>query len=210
MLSSVWAVVGAFLLGRFYKNNDKEYDSSFTSEYFRDFPSKHSPEIVECLMTKNVSTNSLSTSILNIVYKKGFKVNTIKRTKGLLIKKEVDDYEFIFNNSNLKEELTDAEDTLRSWLVSDYGDGSKFVLSSLEKVNKTESSAKKFLDKVNKWKTDAIKEAEKENFYEKPKGRGWLVVFSLIPIMMVPIFLPFNPLVLVLGALGLSSMIYVF
>ena len=131
VLSSIWLVVAGTLFVNFRKNHDKEYESSFNNQYYREFPSNHSPEIIEYLMNKRVSSNGFSSSILNIIYKKGFTIEKIKREKGLILKKEVEDYVLTSNDLNLKENLTELETDLRDFLIETYGDGKSFELSAL-------------------------------------------------------------------------------
>lgn len=210
ILSSIWLVVAGVLFVNFRKNHDKEYESNFNNQYYRDFPSNHSPEIIEYLMNKKITSVGFSSSILNIIYKKGLTVEKIKREKGLIIKKEVDDYVLISNDLNLKEELTDIEKEIRDFLVGTYGDGKAFNLSALETVNDSQTKAREFLDKFEYWKNKTVINAEKEGFYEdKSSKKISLILFGIIPFIMVFMYIEYNLLVLVLAFISIIFISYV-
>ena len=210
IVSSIWLVVAGVLFINFRKNYDKEYDSSFNMEYYRDFPSNHSPEVIEYLMNKKVTSVGFSACILNIIYKKGLIVEKVKREKGLLLKKEVDDYVLTSNDLNLKEELTELEKGIRNFLVKIYGDGNKFNLSMLETVNDSEANATTFINEFNYWKNKVEIKAEKEAFYEDTgRKKIGLLFFCFIPFMMIFMYIEYNPLVLLLAVIGFVFMLYV-
>jgi len=210
ILSSVWLAVAGCLFLNFRKNHDKEYESSFTNQYYRDFPSNHSPEIIEYLMNKKITSVGFSSSILNIIYKKGLTVEKVKREKGLIFKKEIDDYVLTSNDLNLKEELTELEKDIRDFLVGTYGDGKTFNLSDLETVNDSQIKAREFLDKFEYWKNKTEINAMKEGFYEDTGAKKtWLILFSFIPFIMLFMYIEYNPLVLILALIGVVFMLYV-
>lgn len=210
IISTIWIISGIILFINFRKKHDKEYISEFKEDYYRDFPSNHSPEIIEYLMNKRVSEVGFSSTILNIIYKKGFIVEKKTTEKGIIFKKEVDDYELILNDKDLKEELTELEKNIRTFLVIIYGDSKAFYLSSLDKVNDSEKSAKTFLNKFNYWKKETEKLAKKEEFFEDTDSKKtWLILFSIIPFIMVPIYIEYNSLVIFLALIALVLIIYV-
>lgn len=180
-----WMVGAVIIFIVVYKKYDKEYKSTFTGKYFRDFPSNHSPETIEYLMTGNITSNGLSSSILNIIYKKGFKIEEYMAKEGIFKNKDVKKYTLILNDNGLKEELTDEEKWLRAWLVSEYGDGAKFDLDSLKTTSRSESSARKFIEKYNKWINKCTEIAKKENFYENNGTKKLLpALYAVIGIML--------------------------
>jgi len=210
LLSSVWLIIAIIVVIDYYKKHDKEYDSNFTNKYFRDFPSNHSPEVIEYLMNKKVSTIGLTASILNIIYKKGFIVEKKMIEKGLLKKKMVEEYELTLNDENLKESLTENEKSLRDWLISSFGTNNKFLLSSLKDTDNSESEAREFLREYNSWKNDALKEARKEMFYEdKSSKKVWLILFGCIPFILTFMYIEYNPLVIILAILAIIFIIYI-
>lgn len=210
IISSIWLVVAIILFINFRKKHDKEYIGEFKEDYYRDFPSNHSPEIIEYLMNKKVSEVGFSASILNIIYKKGFLVEKRTTEKGIIFKKEVEDYELILNDKDLKEELTDLEKNIRTFLVISYGDSKGFYLSSLDEVGKSETKARAFINKFDYWKRETEKLAKKEEFFENTDSKKTsLVLFSIIPFIMIPIYIEYNSLVLLLAFIAVILIIYV-
>lgn len=208
--SSIWILVAVIIFIEYYLKCDKEYESDFNSQYFREFPSNHSPEIIEYLINKKVTTVSLSASILNIIYKKGFIIEKKQIEKGILRKKMVDDYELINNDRDLKEELTEEEKMLRSWLLSSFGNKDRFLLSDLKSVDNSEKNAREFVNKFNKWVNAVERKAMKENFFEDTTGKKVpIILFSCIPFVMVYMYIEYNPMVLLLALLGILFIIYV-
>lgn len=210
ILSSIWLVVAGLLFANFRKNHDKEYESNFNNQYYRDFPSNHSPEIIEYLMTKKVTSIGFSSSILNIIYKKGLTVEKVKREKGLIFKKEIDDYVLTSNDLNLKEELTEIEQDLRDFLVGTYGDGKSFSLFALQTVDESRIRASEFLDKFDYWKNKTEANAMKEAFYEDTSAKKTsLILFAIIPFIMVFMYIEYNPLVIILALISIVFIIYI-
>ena len=210
ILSSIWLVIAGILLANFRKNHDKEHKSDFNHKYYREFPSNHSPEVIEYLMNKKVTSVGFSAAILNIIYKKGLTVEKIRREKGLIFKKEIDDYVLTSNDSNLKEELTESDKHLRKFLLVSYGDGNSFNLSALETVNDSESKAREFLHEFNHLKQEAEICARKEKFYEDTSAKKTsLILFAIIPFIMVFMYIEYNPLVIILAFISIAFIIYV-
>lgn len=210
IISSIWLVVAIILFINFRKKHDKEYTGEFKEDYYRDFPSNHSPEIIEYLMNKKVSEVGFSASILNIIYKKGFLVEKRTIKKGVILKKEVDDYELILNDKDLKEELTDLEKNIRTFLVISYGDSKGFYLSSLDEVGKSETKARAFIKKFEYWKKETEKLAKKEEFFENTDSKKTsLILLSIIPFIMTPIYIEYNHLVVVLDIIAVILIVYV-
>jgi uncharacterized membrane protein len=206
VMSGMWIVGLIFVWIRTYKKYDKEYASDFNEKYFRDFPADYSPEIVQYLMDKKVNTLGMSSSILNIIRKKGLIIEEENSKKGIL-KKEVKEYKLILNNELLKEKLTDEEEMLRSWLVSEYGDGTAFYISDLSKKITNETKAKAFMKKYNEWIDASKTKAISEEFYEdNAKKKALPVLYALIP----AIFIVFGMFVFaILIPFGLAFLIYI-
>ncbi|MDO4376507.1 MAG: DUF2207 domain-containing protein, partial [bacterium] len=190
-----------------YNKYDKEYKSAFNNKYYREFPSNDSPEVIEYLIKKNISTVGYTACILNIIYKKGLIVEPITTTSKVL-KKEKTDYILKFNDKNLKEKLTIEEEKLRTYLIDEIGDEKQFKLSDLKKVGNTESSARKFIKNYNDWLRDAKKNAETKNFYEKSK-KGLPILYSFVPILIATFAKRQNTLLVVAVFAGIVFMIYI-
>ena len=209
ILSIIWLIPAIFIFINYYKKHDKEYKSTFTGKYFRDFPSKHSPEYVEYLISKNVTSTAYSASILNIIYKKGFLVEKTQREKGIIRKKLVDEYVFILNNKALKEKLTPEEEMLRSSLISMFGINDRISLQDIKNVGNSESASREFINEYNKWVNTVKKNAIKENFFEDTLSKKTIaILYACIPFILVFMYIEYNPLVIILAILSIILIIY--
>ncbi|MCI8575684.1 MAG: DUF2207 domain-containing protein, partial [Bacilli bacterium] len=56
-----------------YIKYDREYKSSFNSRYYREFTGEYNVEVIDYLMNKNITPNAMSSSIMNLIYKKNIK-----------------------------------------------------------------------------------------------------------------------------------------
>lgn len=181
-----WVIGLLGLLGYNYFKNDKELEPDFKNQYFRDFPDDASPEEARLLIENTIDSISLSSSLLNIVRKKGFIIEEFSSTEGLIIKKEVKDYKFTLVDHTLIEPLTSDEKYVRSWFIDFYGDKkNSFVLSSMKKRIKNQFEAEKFMKKYNHWKSSINTIFNAKSTYEKNASMKILiVVFSLFPFLV--------------------------
>lgn len=141
-----------------YIKFDKEYKSEFKSKYYREFIEDYDVEVIDYLFNKNITSNAMSASILNLIYKKKIRVEEIPSDKK---KKE---YTFYLEN---KENLSDAENYLVEFLFEDVGSENKFTTKELKNYAKDSASAIKFTTKYTRWKNKVIKDGENQQFYEK-------------------------------------------
>lgn len=207
IISSIYILSLAFLTYKIYNKYDKEYKSDFNNKYYRDFPSNDSPEVIEYLMNKNITSVGYTACILNIIYKKGLLVEPITTTSKVL-KKEKTDYILKFNDKNLKEKLTVEEEKLRTYLVHEIGDNKQFVLSDLKKVGKSEASATNFLWAYKDWLKDAKITAESKNFYEN-NSLCFPILYSFVPIILSILFRRENILLITSVIAGIIFLIYI-
>jgi uncharacterized membrane protein len=183
-ISSLWFIGLIIIWIYVYKKYDKEYKSDFNEKYFRDFPGDYPPETVQYLMQKKVDTTGFSSSILNIIRKKGFTIEEIKKEKGLIFKKQEKDYKL--TKSEEKESLTDNEKGLREWLLMYYGDGNQFEISAMREKIKDLTTAKAFMKRYNDWTNDCKREAIKEAFYEEHTSiKAFPILYAIIPIILM-------------------------
>ncbi len=152
VFGGAWLIGLAFLIFNVYKKHDKEYDSTFKTEYFRDFPADYNPSTVGYLLHQNVSNNDLSACLLNLIYKK---VVTFEQ----LDKK---DYKLVYHEN---EALMNASDRQ---LVKLIFKDKEITLNELKK--KAKSGYSSFISNFNRWKNLATIEAKEENFYENKAG----------------------------------------
>lgn len=182
VIAVMWVIGLVILLLRTYYKYDKEYKSSFTGKYYREFPNDYSPELVGYLMNKKVEPDDLSASVLNLIYRK-----VISADKVLGGKKE--DYELTYHSDKVEQaNLTIAETKLIGWL---------FQTKEKIKLSEFKSNAKKgyesFLSSYNDWKNTVIADGEKHNFYEKTSQyKVFPIIYTIVG--MVLCFILFNML----------------
>lgn len=143
----LWGI-GALVFAIFYYVKfDREYKSTFHGKYFRDFPSDLNPEIVGFLMNHKITTNDLSASILNLIYKKKIKYEKLEK-----------DYKLILLDTPTV--LTKAEECAIDFIF----DGKNEIM--MKKFKKQASSGyEHFLVLFQKWYRTAEKEAKGHDFF---------------------------------------------
>ena len=132
---------GFYLIYKFYNKNDKEYKSAFDNKYYRDFPASYGPEIVEYLIKKNVTEDSFSASLVNLIYKKNIGYESIDKK----------DYKLTLLS---EDNLTTAEKRL---VLCVFDNDKEMTLKKLKKNAK--SSYDSFIRRYNTWKDEVIYEA---------------------------------------------------
>lgn len=161
----VWVAGLICLVVYFYKKYDKEYKAEFNGTYYRDFPANYGPEVLGYLINKKISSNELSASILNLVYKKVISVEKIqtKREDYLFTKNQTDEY------------VTSAELKVLS-LLFEHSD--KIKLSEFK--SKAKNSYAYFLSDYEDWKLQATLLSEHENFFEQNNKKFWGVLYAIV------------------------------
>lgn len=152
VLGGAWMIGLGFLIFNVYKKHDKEYESTFKTEYFRDFPADYNPSTVGYLFRQNVSNNDLSACLLNLIYKKVVTFEPLDKN----------DYKLVYHEN---EALMSASD---KQLIKLIFKDNEITLKELKK--KAKSGYSSFINNFNKWKNMATVEAKNENFYENKTG----------------------------------------
>ncbi len=198
--SITWVLGLLGMFGYNYSKNNKLKEGTFNNEYFRDFPDDASPEEIRLLVENKQDALSLSSSLLNIIRKKGFKVEETTITTGLLIKKEEKDYRLTLVDHTLTEPLTSEEKYVRSWFIEFYGDANSFLLSSMKKRITNEIEARNFMKKFNNWKSKTKNILDQKSTYEKnTKFKTIASLYTFIPTILGIILL--NPYIIFLSVL---------
>ncbi len=136
-----------------YIKYDKEYKSSFTNQYNREFIDDYDVVIVEYIMDKDITEKSFSTSILNMIYKKN--ISFTKNGKN--------DYIFKKENTN---NLNESEQIIVKLIFDEIGDTKKVSLNEIKKYSKKIINEKSpFVDRYNDWRSSVLNTAESLDFY---------------------------------------------
>ena len=201
-LNWIWLSLTIFLFIYIYLKYDREYKSDFKLEYYRDFPGKYGPSSLEYLLKRNITTLSLSATILDIIRKKGLEVSQVTKKDYTLIKKE-----------DNKAKLSKEETYVLDWLINDIGDGKEVSLSAIKKISKNNNSAKSFVDKYQRWVNLEKTKAQSLNFYEDNlmfKMIGGLI--AILGIVLIIISFNFgiqNNIVIITTIMSILLLIYV-
>ncbi len=158
IMATVSTIFGLILIGWWiyvYIKYDKEYKSDFNAQYYREFIEDYSVEVIDYLMKGTITSNAMSASILNLIYKKNIKVEQLKNKN---------EYQFTLIN---KENLTNNEELLCDFLFETVGNNNTFTTKQLDTYAKGSSTYNYFQTKYNSWQNCVRKEAENCHFYEK-------------------------------------------
>lgn len=192
LLGFIWFIGLVILINYVYQKHDKEYDSTFKTKYFRDFPADYNPSTVGYLFHQTIRNNDLSACLLNLIYKKVVTFEAIDKK----------DYKLTYHEN--KEPLTEADQKLIKLIFREP----QITLSMLKK--KAKSGYLSFINDFNAWKGKATEEAEKEEFYEqKTSIKTKSSIYSIIGMILGVSAMKFT---IILGILllmsGLISLLY--
>ena len=195
-----------FLLGitaLVYFKYDREYKSSFKGEYYREFIEEYPVEEVEYLLNKNITSNSFSASILNLIYKKKIKVEKLESKK--------EDYKLIKAN---EDGISDNELKIMNLLFTEIGNGTEVTLSDVKKeANNVSNDGKNAIyDNFTSWKNDVTKDAISRGFYiDNKKVKFTFTLFGLIGVGLFALdrWLIKTPVSFITLALSILFIIYV-
>lgn len=151
-LGAIWFLGLIFLITHVYKKHDKEYESTFKTKYFRDFPADYNPSTVGYLFHQNISNNDLSACLLNLIYKKVITFEKINKK----------DYKLTYHENTLV--MTESDQKLIKLIFRTP----EITLQELKR--KAKSGYSSFIRDFTEWKNSATREAKEENFFESKVG----------------------------------------
>ena len=205
----IYILSGAYLLGivilwiYMYKKYDKEYKVDFNAKYYREFTGDYGVEVIDYLLNKKVSTNAMSASIMNLIYKKNIEIIENANDK---------------KNPTLKliseENLSESEKIIIELLFKTISTSGEVSIKDIEKYSKKYSTAEKFMKKYDYWVEKVKEEAEREEFFEDHTSKrliaGLYNIMGIIIILLMFIFNMINPIILTLILImSISFTIYI-
>lgn len=173
-LNIIWYVGLTLAFIYIYLKYDKEYKSTFKSKYNREFIDDYNVEVIDYLFNKRITSNAMSASIMNLVYKKIIKVEEISGNK----KKK--DYIFHLLDESSGNE---AEKYLIDFLFTKVGNGNSFTTISLKNYAKKTATCEAFSTSYTTWQNKVIEIGKKQDFYESkgvPKVVGVLFLILIL------------------------------
>ena len=188
-----------------YIRFDREYKSTFTLKYNREFIEDYNVEVVDYLMNHNITPNAMSASILNLIYKKNIKVEEIPSEK----KKKEKNYRFSLIN---RDKASDTEDVLLDFLFETVGKDNTFTTEELKKYASGTTTFGNFQKSYTNWQNCARKDGERQNFFEK---NGLPIVSSIFLLLIALIIVCYvsyldvnSVMVIIVMTLSLVFLIY--
>ena len=188
-----------------YIRFDREYKSTFTLKYNREFIEDYNVEVVDYLMNHNITPNAMSASILNLIYKKNIKVEEIPSEK----KKKEKNYRFSLIN---RDKASDTEDVLLDFLFETVGKDNTFTTEELKKYASGTTTFGNFQKSYTNWQNCARKDGERQNFCEKNGlpivSSIFLLLIALIIVCYVSYLDVYSVMVIIVMTLSLVFLIY--
>lgn len=163
-----FCIIGVFILFLIvYIEFGREKINIFRGRYFRDFPSDLNPEIVGYLMHKKITTNDLSASILNLIYKKKISYEKIEN-----------DYKFTLLESEATVSLAEGE------VIALLFDGETEIYMSKFK-EKASKGYERFVNTYHNWRSAALEEAFHQSFFVQIGPIGtFATLYSVLGILL--------------------------
>ncbi len=141
-----------------YFKYNREYKSAFKNEYNREFIDDYNVEVVDYLINKKITSNAMSASIMNLIYKKAIQVEEIPTEK------KQKEYKFILLDL---EKGNETEKYLMNFLFQKVGNDDTFTTKELQDYAKGNATCEKFAVSYTAWKKKVTEDGRKQNFFEK-------------------------------------------
>ena len=79
-----WIAGLVYIIYNVYNKHDKEYQTSFKTKYFRDFPGNYGPSNVGYLINKKIGAKEISATILDLIVRKHINYEQLKKEYQLI------------------------------------------------------------------------------------------------------------------------------
>lgn len=169
-----------------YYKYGKSPKSEYYSKYNREFIDDYNVEVIDYLMNRKITSNAMSASIMNLIYKKNISAEEMPSTK----KKK--DYIFTLENT---ENLNESENILIEFLFDRVGkkalnseNKKTFSTIDLKKYASGTKTCNKFITSYTNWRNNVLELGKKEHFYEAntiPKLIGTIILIISIIILII-------------------------
>ena len=184
--------------------------SNYFSKYNREFIDDYNVEVIDYLMNRNITSNAMSASIMNLIYKKNISAIEIENAKN-----NKKDYEFTLEN---RDNLNESENILVDFLFLKVGNNKdnqekmSFTTVDLKKYASGTKTCSTFINSYTKWKNNVLKVGKQENFFEhstRPILYGvFVLLFAMIIFMLNLTWEVINVLCIIDFILGVFFFIY--
>lgn len=166
-----------------YFKYDKERKPLFKLKYNREFIDEYNVEVVDYLMHKNITSNALSASIMNLVYKKNIKVEAVPEVKN--------EYRFTLVT---RDKLNDIENALVDFLFNNVAKKTAtFTTTMLKKYASSPKTCQNFMNTYTNWKAMVMKDGEAQEFFESKKKYVVIpIILLVISILLMAFIIGYN------------------
>lgn len=179
-ISILWIIGLIYLVYRFYKKYDKEYEASFKGDYYRDFPASYGPEIVGYLLNKKIESSDLSACLMNLIYKKA-----VLYEEQIVGKRNKKTYLLTPNTDG--KDLTQQERQLIGFLLENKP-------TTLEEIQKrAKRNYESFISGFQSWKDITVDLANSEEFFESHTSKKILNILYVLLGLVIVFLTNFNP-----------------
>lgn len=201
IITIIWYVVLLVAIILFILEKKRLNKCDFDIEYYREFPNTYGPEIVDYLVNKSISDDSLGASILMLIEKKAIKFEPIETDEENAILTRVPENE---------KDLSESEKLLISFLFDKMGSNGSTTLSTIKEYGKSESKARSFISSYDKWKKSVQTEAVQNKFFLTSNPiQNVLIILGIIGILVAIINYNFET-GFVLGYISIAVGVFVF
>ncbi len=205
VLVIIWMIFIIFRIRKLYMEHDKEYETLFKGDYYRDFPAEYGPSTVGYLIRRSINNDDLSASILNLINKKVIAFETLdEKGKDFKFRKLETNYQYTTSDEKLMKFLFNTQDEI--------------TLYDIKK--RAKDKYQNFINDYSAWKDIATKEAMNEEFFEsKTKVKVinglFVLIGALFPIILILIGNMYyangivNALSLLVGVIVFGLIVYI-
>ncbi len=168
--SAFFIIMGIF----YYLKYDKEVKTNFNSEYNREFIEDYNVEVIDYLMKKEITPNAMSSSIMNLVYKKIIKVEKFNENLNKSM--------YVF--TKLGDSDNESEKILLKFLFDKVGNGTSFTDYDLKAYAKSTKTYEEFNNSYTNWEDSVKSVGEAQNFWEEGK-KFFIIAIAITSIMVM-------------------------
>lgn len=133
---------------------DKEYKSDFDLQYNREFIEDYDVEVLDYLLHKSITSNAMSASIMNLIYKKKIEATQMDKKN----------YQFVLKDDT---DLSASEKKLVDFLFHQVGQDNSFTIKQLKSYAGSSKTYSKFTSSYQAWKNMVLAQGKMQGFFEE-------------------------------------------
>lgn len=182
VLTSAYYIVLVGLFIYAYKRYDKERKPNFQNHYNREFIDDYNVEVIDYLMNRVITSNAMSASILNLIYKKNISYEKLNDEKK-------ENYKFTLVS---KDNLNETELMLVEFLFNRVGKDNEFSTIDLKKYASSTKTCNEFMSSYTRWKNKVIGDGVEQKFFDLGTGKFRLGILMFLFWIIIAMFVSIN------------------